>query len=393
MKHPERKKAKSFDSPLRCRAFTDGVFGGKNGYKYSDLKKIEENFHPEKPEYSLYFGDLHGHSDLSDGRIDIDNYYRGLRDVAGLDFAALTDHDHGGVGKDELWVGSPSKWDLIKEKAKEYYAPGRFTTILAYERDSYPYYDNLVVYYNSHNGEMIRGERDGEFTEKELRAALKRDDLLLIPHDTYCITAGAALSRLDVSLLTPMIEMYSCGDSAEYFGNPINTFGQVRGGFWQDALIRGAKMGCIGGGDNHAGSGGRVLENEKYPMNYQGLTGVYAKENTLEGIFEAIKAKRTYAFMGEPFAVDFRINGHYMGEEIALSTEDDRCIFYEVNASSPVKSATVVKNNVDVIRFVGQNKNSMFDYVPENETDYYYLRVELLDGRFAWTSPIWVKRI
>ena len=24
-------------------------------------------------------------------------------------------------------------------------------------------------------------------------------------------------------------------------------------------------------------------------------------------------------------------------------------------------------------------------------TDYYYIRVELADGRFGWTSPIWVE--
>lgn len=30
------------------------------------------------------------------------------------------------------------------------------------------------------------------------------------------------------------------------------------------------------------------------------------------------------------------------------------------------------------------------DYKKEQETDYYYLRVELEDGRYAWTSPIWI---
>ena len=42
-----------------------------------------------------------------------------------------------------LWDG---KWDIIREKTAEYNEPGKFTTILAYERDSYPWYNNLVVY-------------------------------------------------------------------------------------------------------------------------------------------------------------------------------------------------------------------------------------------------------
>ena len=119
----------------------------------------------------------------------------------------MTDHDHGGVGKPELWVGSPSKWDLIKAKVKQYYRPGKFTTILAYERDSYPFYNNMIIYYGSHEGEMIRGKRDGEITADELRAALARKDVLIVPHDTYHLSAGADLGTIPADLLTPLIEI------------------------------------------------------------------------------------------------------------------------------------------------------------------------------------------
>ena len=44
----------------------------------------------------LVWADLHGHSNLSDGTGTPDDYYRYARDVAGLDVAALTDHDHWG---------------------------------------------------------------------------------------------------------------------------------------------------------------------------------------------------------------------------------------------------------------------------------------------------------
>ncbi len=391
MKHPDRRKAKKIDMPGRCREFTDTVYDGQ-GHIYSELFDAEAKFYPPAPSYNCYFGEMHGHTRLSDGSVDIDTYYRHFRDDIRLDFAALSDHDHGGVGKDELWVGSPSKWDIIKEKAKEYYQPGKFTTLLAYERDSYPFYNNLVVYYNSHDGEMLRGERDGELTEAELLSALGRDDILLIPHDTYSLSAGADLSKLDLSLMPPLLELYSCGDSAEYYGNPLNQETCVRGGFWQDALSRGARVGCIGGGDSHNGTGGTVLENHPYPENYQGLSGVWAEENTLESIFAAIKARRCFTFMGAPFTVDFRINGHYMGEEFDLDTDTERSVFYCVTSDVPVKYATVIKNNQEILRVRRDKKCCFFDYEPENETDCYYLRVELEDGRFAWSSPIWINK-
>ena len=169
MDHPERKAARSYDLPGRSRTFTDIVYSGEGNAaeKYAALTKAEHMFDPPAPEFDLFIGEMHGHTRLSDGDPSIDDYFINLRDVAKVDFAAVSDHDHGGVGKPELWVGSPSKWDMIREKVKEYNEPGKFTTILAYERDSYPYYNNMIVYYKSHDGEMIRGVRDGGFSLPE----------------------------------------------------------------------------------------------------------------------------------------------------------------------------------------------------------------------------------
>ncbi len=392
MLHPERKKARTVDVPGRCRAFTDAVYGGA-GHTHGELAEAMARYNAEPPAYRLYFGEMHGHTVLSDGCVDVDRYYTHMRDEVGLDFAALSDHDHGGVGGDELWVGSPSKWDRIKEKAKEYYEPGRFTTLLAYERDSYPYCNNLVVYFNSHDGEPLRGERDGEFTEAEYRAALAREDILLIPHDTYALSPGTDFRRLELSLMPPLLELYSRGDCAEYMGNPLNTRTQVRGGFWQDALARGARMGCIGGGDSHDATGGTFMAGSPYPDCYYGLTGVWAEENTVTGIWNAIRARRCYAFMGRPFSVDFRVCGHYMGEEFALPADTDRLISYQVKADVPIQWVTVIKNNEELVRVRRDASCCFFDYAADQETDYYYLRVELEDGRFAWSSPVWVHTV
>ena len=252
MKNQERKQARRYDTPYRCRELTAGVYSGYAGDRQKRIEETfahEKEFYPEKSRYHIYFGDIHGHSSLSDGSPDIDAYYKDIRDREKLDFCALTDHDHGGVGRSELFG---EKWELTKQKAAEYYEPGRFTTILGYERDSYPWYNNLVVYFAGHDGEMLRGAVDGEITREELLAALRREDLLLVPHDTYNLTAGADLGTIPPELFTPLIEIYSRGDSAEYFGNPCNTeVFRCEGGFWQDALKRGARMGCIAASDDH----------------------------------------------------------------------------------------------------------------------------------------------
>ena len=39
-----------------------------------------------------------------------------------------------------------------------------------------------------------------------------------------------------------------------------------------------------------------------------------------------------------------------------------------------------------------QIEHYMEDCEPENDTDFYYIRVRQKDQQWAWTSPIWVER-
>lgn len=391
MEHKERKQARRIDTPGRARCFTDLVYERASDSPqevWDRINQAQMKFYPVPSEYNIYFGDIHGHSEFSDGAPTVDQYFIQLRDVAKLDFGALTDHDHGGVGKDPLWYG---KWDIIKKKTAEYNEPGKFTTILGYERDSYPWYNNLVVYYDNYNGEMLRGEHDGEITHAELHSYLKRDDLLLVPHDTCLLSPGADFFSLEPEDMTPLIQVYSRGTHQERFDPEFMRNSDCEGGYWQDALKRGARMGVMASSDDHGGNCGVVLEESNFLEKYPGLTAVLAKENTLAAIFEALKARRCYALMGGRIYMDFRINGHYMGEE--FFTSDDKSIYYKIEADGIIDYVTVVKNCRDYIIIQGTKEQVFFDYSQEKETDVYYLRVKLKDGRLAWSSPIWVNKV
>ena len=181
-------------------------------------------------------------------------------------------------------------------------------------------------------------------------------------------------------------------------GNPAGSQSVCcEGGFWQDALRKGAKIGVIAGSDDHHGKNGMVLEAGEYPYKYPGVTGVWAAENSPGAIFDALKAGRTFAYMlGLPggdmhgrMEIDFRINGHYMGETIDRPDFHDLHIFYRIKSDVPIKSVTLVKNCRNYISLPYASE-IILDYKQENPTDYYYLRVLLKDGRYGWTSPIWV---
>ncbi len=392
MKNSERKKAKRMDLPLRSSGFTQIVYGGKTEDPWENYKRLNQHvngFKPKASPYNVYFGELHGHSNLSDGTPDIDTYFLNVRDNAKLDFCALTDHDHGGVGREELFG---EKWETIKNTVKKYYQPHKFTTILGYERDSYPWYNNAVVYYNNHDAEMLRGQTDGEISRQELREYLNRDDVIMVPHDTCFVSAGTDFLSLDKEDMPPLIQVFSRGSYCEKYDERFLTESAFFGGFWQDALKKGAKMGCICASDDHLGRNGIIDESKDFPFNYPGITAVLAKENTLQGIFEALKNRRCYGFMYGRVYIDFRINEHFMGEEITLNKDEIRSIYFNINADQEIKNVTLVKNCKDYIVFGSKHgkEQVIFDYEKEQETDYYYLRVLFKDGTMAWTSPIWI---
>ncbi|MCP4716596.1 MAG: hypothetical protein GY868_15855, partial [Deltaproteobacteria bacterium] len=69
------------------------------------------------PDQRIYWGDLHGHSQLSDGTGTPDDYFAYARYVSGLDVAALTDHDAWGF---ELLEKNPLIWEKIKQSARSH---------------------------------------------------------------------------------------------------------------------------------------------------------------------------------------------------------------------------------------------------------------------------------
>ena len=87
--------------------------------------------------YQVVWGDVHGHTELSDGTGSLDDFLRYARDTAKLDFVIVTDHD---FGHEAPWRMPQADWNLIQTKADEYTADGQFVAIAGYEWTSQPKY-------------------------------------------------------------------------------------------------------------------------------------------------------------------------------------------------------------------------------------------------------------
>ena len=94
----------------------------------------------------------------------------------------------------------------------------------------------------------------------------------------------------------------------------------------QDALALGHRIGFVGGTDSHHAQPGRntcsMAGVDFHDHITGGLTAVIAPELTREAIIQALRERRCYATTGARMVLDFRVNGHGMGEEFTTAAPD-----------------------------------------------------------------------
>lgn len=391
---------------LRCKA--NGIYNiraeadnlaGISNPAVCDNSPVREN---------LFWGDIHGHSCMSDGVCSVDDYYVYARNVAGLDFTALTDHD-ARWGRRRGKDINESEWEELKNKAREYNDAGRFVTFQAYEWTSNTH-GHRNVYYRDDNPPMFSCSQSESDTAEKLWEKLKGLRAMSIPHHPsglrFCIADGCAPVDWTVrnDEMQRLVEIFSVHGNSEYFDN-TQKFRLMHhaGHFLQDALRQGHRFGIISSSDCHNGHPGLsgMYDYHSYDPS-EGtvetdccrgcLIGVYATELTREAIWDALWNRRCYATTGKRIILDFRVDDHFMGEEYK-SDSARRKIFVKVIGTADIKTIEIIKNNNVIISHSGTSAKEEILRYDENSNDggaYYYARITQADGEIAWSSPVWV---
>jgi hypothetical protein len=290
----------------------------------------------ESAPHTILWGDLHAQSEETIGSGTLDEYFTHARDCAAIDFA-------GHQGNDFQVTGAV--WRQIMAKTQEYDASSRFVTFAGYEwSGNTPGGGDHNVHFRGGPGQRFDLHRSGHwqipdrsdeasdrYPVSELYAEFRgRDDVILIPH------VGGRYANLreyfDESLM-PLVEIASCWGVFEWFAG--------------DAFDTGRVFGFSAGSDDHTARPGMSHAPRGHFAIGGGLTAVLARDHTREAIWEAIKARRTYATTGARLLLDVvaRVGDRTfpVGSEIDLRGDETPEIAVQVHGTAPLWRVEVVR--------------------------------------------------
>jgi hypothetical protein len=336
----------------------------------------------------VLWGDLHGHSGLSDGTGTPEDYFVYARDVAGLDVAALTDHDHWGILPLET---HPALFEEIARETRRFHEPGRFVTILGWEWTSWIHGHRHVLHFED-EGRVLSSLDERYQSPPRLWQALEGRPALTFAHHS---AGGPIATNWEIPpdpRFEPVTEVASVHGSSEARDTPLPIYRPLPGNFVRDALGRGYRLGFIGSGDSHDGHPG--LPQLAAPSG--GLAAIVSEELTREGVLSALRARRVYATNGPRILLRTALAGHPMGSNLPAPPEgrgrDE--LFAEVVAPGRLERLDLVRSGelVDSLGLEGQREVRLHRPLEGlRPGEYVYLRAVQEDGGAAWSSPIFVE--
>lgn len=353
----------------------------------------------EAPELDLHWGDLHGHSMLSDGARPPEEYYRWARDVARLDMMALADHN---------WALNPEKLEKIRLLSTEWYEPGRFVPFFAFEwamgerrpapAEGRPHHKHLIFRRTDDRFDAWSVWEDFP-SDKNLWEMLEGREVIAVPHHTglpHETHFGTDWSAHDARF-ERLAEIFSDWGSSEFPEDRYPLPRIERGNFICDALRLGMHLGFCGGSDTHTSRPGlNALPHQGHPYALTSLTAVEASRRLRDDLWIALYNRRCYAAStGRRPLLEFSVDGAPMGARIVQPVVlAPRRVTATIVGSTHIREILIVKNSEPVAAFPGDGWCQRMEWTddqpsPDRE-DSYYVRAEMEDTSMAWSSPIWV---
>lgn len=331
-------------------------------------------------DWNLYFGQLHAHTDISNGTGSVEEAFQYASQVDGLDFFAVTDHsdsfdnaDMGAIDADGADISAD--WAAGKQAAASV-TNGDFVGLFGFEM-TWPE-DKQLGHISTFNtpGWQTRDQADFENVPTALENYYKA--LTAVPGSVsqfnHPDTVHGDFERFDH--YSPQY------DAVVSLLEVAGEDGVVDCEYYDLALDKGWHVAPTNNQNNHNGQWGDASD---------ARTVVLAKSLTEEALYAAMKDRRVYATQDSDLAIYYELNGTVMGSIIPKSEEAEITVFLSDPTDEAIGNVEVVTDGgaVLVSEYV-ETPSQVLELSASGGHSYYYLRITQPDGDVAVTAPVWM---
>ena len=341
--------------------------------------------------YQLYFGQLHAHTNISDGAGTVEEAFEHAAGVDNLDFLAVTDHSNSFDNESDSRVDLGADLTGISSE----WAQGHAAAAAVTDEDFVGLYGFEMTWsdgfghINTFNTPGFESRSNSEFGNK----------------------SGATEGYQNYYDKLVAVE-----DSLSQFNHPGTTFGDFQDfAFYDPQVDQRITLIEVGNGEGAIGSSGYFPSYEYYTRaldkgwhvaptnnqdNHKGNWGdsntarsvVLASDLTEAGIYDAIRNYRVYATEDNDLSILYALNGNAMG---SILSKQENGVTLTAQITDPTDTADmkveVIVNGGLVIgtQTVTGGSGTVTFHFDSNEYSYYYLRITQADQNIAVTAPVW----
>ena len=359
--------------------------------------------------FQLYFGQMHSHTQYSDGAGTLDSalsYIRSLPESANVQFVAFTDHSNYFDSKNDPNVEA-ALYDasLVKDSDASHSWATYKKTVADFNAD--PANSDLVAIAGF---EMTWSGGPGHINTFNTAGVVSRNNSTL---NNKTDDAG-------MKAYYALLSQEEGADSISQFNHPGTTFGNFKDfAYWDPVIDSRMYTVEVGNGEGQIGAGGYYPSYEQYIMaldkgwhvaptnnqdNHKGRWGnandardvILTDDFTEQGIYEAIRNYRVYATEDKNLEIGYTVNGEQMGT--ILSEVPEKLSFnisvYDPDKTDSIASVELVVNSGKVAYSWSKDEIAAAGGILTTELapdySYYFVRVTESDGDIAVTAPVWV---
>ena len=340
--------------------------------------------------YQLYFGQLHAHTNISDGAGTVEEAFEHAAGVDNLDFLAVTDHSNSFDNESDSQVDLGADLTNVSDEWKQGHEAAAavtgedFVGLYGFEMT----WSDGFGHINTFNTPGFESRSNSEFGNK----------------------SGSTEGYQNY-----YDKLVDVEDSLSQFNHPGTTFGDFQDfAFYDPQVDQRITLIEVGNGEGAIGSSGYFPSYEYYTRaldkgwhvaptnnqdNHKGNWGdsntarsvVLASDLTEEGIYDAIRNYRVYATEDNDLSIRYALNGNAMGS--ILSKQDAVEITAQIidpTDTADMKVEVIVNGGLVIgTQTVTGGSGTVTFHFDSNEYSYYYLRITQADQNIAVTAPVW----